>query len=169
MKVYTSRREPERGEPRRRRVGIADFAVGRDDTTLVTSGLGSCVGIAVFDAEEAVAGLAHVMLPRAPDDGDHAKYADTAVPALVRSVEEAGARRGALRAKLAGGATMFEFTSADGSIGDRNVAASRDALRSLDVPVVAEDVGGDFGRSLEFSALTGALRVRSANAGERVL
>lgn len=169
MKVYTSETQSTHRTKERIKVGIADFAVGTDETTLVTSGLGSCVGVAVFDAQQSVGGLAHAMLPTADGDENDAKYVDTAVPALVRAMEEEGAVPGNLRAKLAGGATMFEFTSAEGSIGDRNVTAVRDALDSLGIPLVAEDVGGDYGRSLRFSVRTADLHVRSANAGENTL
>lgn len=169
MKVYTSEREPTHQPPERVKVGIADFAVGADETMLVTSGLGSCVGIAVFDAHRSVGGLAHAMLPYADGDDDEAKYVDTVVPALVEEMKREGAAPDNLRAKLAGGATMFEFTSADGSIGDRNVLAVREMLDALDIPLVAEDVGGDHGRSLRFSVGTFDLRVRSANTGESVL
>ncbi|MFC6825922.1 chemotaxis protein CheD [Halopelagius fulvigenes] len=169
MKVYTSETQSTHRTKERIKVGIADFAVGIDDTTLVTSGLGSCVGIAVFDARQSVGGLAHAMLPTANDDENDAKYVDTAVPALVEEMESEGAVPGDLRAKLAGGATMFDFTSAEESIGDRNVNAARDTLDSLDIPLVAEDVGGGHGRSLRFSVRTADLRIRSANAGESTI
>ncbi|RDI70769.1 chemotaxis protein CheD [Halopelagius longus] len=169
MKVYTSETQSTHRTKERIKVGIADFAVGTGETTLVTSGLGSCVGIAVFDAQQSVGGLAHAMLPTADGDENDAKYVDTAVPALVGAMEKEGAVPGNLRAKLAGGATMFEFTSAEESIGDRNVVAARDTLDSLDIPLVAEDVGGDYGRSLQFSVRSADLRVRSANAGVSTL
>ncbi|MDS0298525.1 chemotaxis protein CheD [Halogeometricum sp. S1BR25-6] len=172
MKVYTSTTTTApaaQAERERTKVGIADYAVASDDATLTTSGLGSCVGIAVYDPESAVAGLAHAMLPSADGSDTEAKYVDTVVPALVRAMVEAGAEPRRMWAKLAGGSTMFEFSSADGSIGDRNVAAAREALACQGIRVVAEDVGGDHGRSLELAASTGAFRVRSAHVGETTL
>jgi chemotaxis protein CheD len=84
-------------------------------------------------------------------------------------MEAAGASSRRLRAKLAGGSTMFEFDSTDRSVGDRNVAAAHETLAELDIPLDAEDVGGDHGRSLELEGATGALHVRSASIGEHTL
>lgn len=169
MKVYTSTTTTTRPEPERTKVGIADYAVASGDATLTTSGLGSCVGIALHDRESGIAGLAHAMLPYADGDATEAKYADTVVPALVRAMVEEGADPNRMQAKLAGGSTMFEFSSADGSIGDRNVAAAKEALARQSIRVVAEDVGGNHGRSLELAASTGEFRVRSAHVGETTL
>jgi chemotaxis protein CheD len=168
MEVYRSG-PPARRTTDRIKVGIADFAVGDDESHLSTSGLGSCVGIALHDDRAGVVGLAHAMLPDGEGKDDEAKYVDTAVRSLVTEMEREGATRRQLRAKLAGGSTMFEFDSADESVGDRNVAAAQSVLAELDIPVVAEDVGGDHGRSLELDGATGALHVRSASTGEHTL
>lgn len=169
MKVYTSNATATPTERERTKVGIADYAVATGDSTLTTSGLGSCVGIALHDREAEIAGLAHAMLPYANGDATEAKYADTVVPALLQAMVDRGANPRRIRAKLAGGSTMFEFSSADGSIGDRNVAAAKEALAREGIRVVAEDVGGDHGRSLELLASSGAFRVRSAHVGETTL
>lgn len=166
MKVYTGDTTSESDAETREKVGIAEYAVASGGATLTTSGLGSCVGIALYDPESGVAGLAHAMLPHADGNADEAKYADAAVPALLREMRETGANPGRVHAKLAGGSTMFEFSSADGSIGDRNVAAARQALADERIDVVAEDVGGERGRSLELDAASGDLFVRSAHTDE---
>jgi chemotaxis protein CheD len=168
MEIYRSE-PPARRTTDRIKVGIADLAVGDDGSRLSTSGLGSCVGIALHDADAGVVGLAHAMLPDGEGKDDEAKYVDTAVHALVAAMEREGAASRRLRAKLAGGSTMFEFGSTDRSIGDRNVTAARATLAELDIPVDAEDVGGDHGRSLELDGATGALHVRSASVGEHTL
>jgi chemotaxis protein CheD len=191
MKVYRSDEPPIRGG--RVKVGLAELDVRSDGTTLVTSGLGSCVGIALYDPEAGVLGLAHAMLPSvenapsddcperertqsvataSPDGGrcrDSAKYVDTAVPALLEAMEGAGARRRRIRGKLAGGSTMFEFDAQEESIGTRNVAAARRTLARLGIELVAEDVGGSHGRSLELHGPDGELHVRSANQGQSVI
>jgi chemotaxis protein CheD len=190
MKVYRS--DDESIREGRVKVGIAELAARPDGATLVTSGLGSCVGIALFEPRGGVLGLAHSMLPVAaegperdctgPDDPEaipattdggrceeSAKYVDTAVPALVDRMRDNGARADRIRAKLAGGSTMFEFNSADQSIGARNVAAARQTLDRLGIDLVAEDVGGEHGRSLELRGADGELAIRSANQGRRVI
>lgn len=158
----------ERGE--RVRVGIAECAVGGPDTTLVTAGLGSCVGVAVHDPDAALGGLAHVMLPAAAEGtgGPEAKYADTGVDALLDALLDRGADAGALRAKLAGGSDMLDLGDADGGVGDRNVAATRAALDAREVPVVATDVGGGSGRTLVFHPASGCLDVRRDGGVDRL-
>lgn len=147
MRVYQS--ELDRPANDRIRVGIADLAVGTDGSVLHSSGFGSCVGVALVDSSTGVSGLAHVMLPESDGVGKPAKFADTAVPALVDAMVERGARRDRIRAKVAGGSEMFQFANEGGSIGVRNVEAIRTALENLDIPLAAEDVGGTHGRSLE--------------------
>ena len=166
MRVYSS--DP--GGPRatRIKVGIADYAVTVADAELVTSGLGSCTAVAVYDAPNGVAGLAHAMLPRAegdPGSDSEAKFVDTATAALLRDVRAVGGSLDSARAKLVGGSEMFEFSS--GSIGPRNVEAAERALADGGVRVVASDVGGDYGRSVRLRGSAGELVVRSAERGER--
>ncbi|GAB3318232.1 chemotaxis protein CheD [Haloplanus salinarum] len=160
MKTYG--READSGKTRRR-VGIADFAVTGDGAVLTTSGLGSCLGVGLFDESAGVAGLAHTMLPTAPGDADEvAKFADTGIAAVVDEMRREGSSVDDITAKLAGGSAMFEFDSQEQSIGERNVAVGRATLERLGIPVVAADVGGDSGRSLRFRGDTGVLVVKSA-------
>lgn len=148
-----------------RRVGIADYAVTADGALLTTSGLGSCLGVGLYDERAGVAGLAHVMLPTAPEDPpNEAKFADTGVDAVFDAMCREGATPEGTTAKLAGASAMFDFDSQDEPIGERNVAAARATLDALGVPIVAEDVGGDSGRSLRFDGGTGSLVVKSAGA-----
>lgn len=147
MRVYQS--APERPTNDRIRVGIADLAAGTAGSVLHSSGFGSCVGVALFDESTGVSGLAHVMLPESDGVGKPAKFADTAIPALVDAMDALGARRHRIHAKVAGGSEMFQFANEGGSIGVRNVEAIHAALDDLAIPLVGEDVGGTHGRSLE--------------------
>ena len=169
MQVYTT--DTPTSTSGRIKVGIAEFAVDSDGNTLTTSGLGSCLGIALYDPVSSVSGLAHAMLPKSDGSEKPAKYADTSIESLLEEMNAAGADTDGVVAKLAGGSTMFDFTSANGgtSIGERNVAAARETLDQLDIEIVAADVGGEHGRSLEFDSSSGDLRVRSANAGDQTL
>ena len=157
----------------RSRVGIAECAVATDDTVLTTSGLGSCLGVALYDERAGVAGLAHVMLPRAEaadaEAETAAKFADTGVERLLADMEAHGADAGRVTAKLAGASKMFSFSFNEEGIGERNVEATRAVLAAHDVPVVAEDVGGDSGRSLQLRAATGELVIEHANARREIL
>lgn len=164
--------EPEpvsRTPSRRTRVGIADFAVTTAPGVLTTSGLGSCLGIVLYDSA-GVAGLLHAMLPEAtPEYTSPAKFVDTGIETMLGEMREAGATRETVSAKIVGGSTMLDLTASGGSIGDRNIDATRAVLAVRDVPIVAEDVGGEYGRSIRFDADTADLRVKTAYQGERTI
>jgi len=153
--------------PGRVRVGVAELAVATGDTRLTTSGLGSCVGVAVADPPAEIAGLAHVMLPE-PTSGNEAKPAKSmarGVEGLLGAVEDAGGHPDRLEAKIAGGSQMLDFSGVSEGVGERNVESAREALSDRGVPVVAEDVGGGHGRSLEVVPETWTLTVTSAHEG----
>lgn len=153
------------------KVGMADLNVAEGGATLKTTGLGSCVGLTLFDPKQLVAGMAHIMLPSSDIAREGqlniAKYADTAIPELLKQLLRLGADRRRLVAKLAGGAQMFAFSGAGDSlrIGPRNVESTKLALESLDIPVVAEDTGGNYGRTIEFDSRSGVLFIRSVQYG----
>lgn len=155
------------GRPFRKKVGVAEYAVGSGEVRLTTTGLGSCLGIALFDPEANVAGLAHVMLPEpdGDDDDDAAKFVTTGIACMLTELVAVGAEKSRVEAKLAGGSSMLEFASVDQPIGDRNVEAARRTLGEHGITVVGEDVGGGHGRSLELHAETGRLIVTSAHEG----
>lgn len=130
--------------------------------------LGSCVGIILTHAKSGVYGLAHIMLPeRLRNDPATGKYADTAIPELLKKMEARGARRGELRALLVGGANMFEFSGRNGAslIGEKNVEAVRKVLEELDIPVVFEETGGNSGRTVLYHAHSGNGSGESSEAG----
>jgi chemotaxis protein CheD len=155
------------------RVKVADCRVGRDEQTLTTIGLGSCVGIALYDPATRVGGLAHVMLPSetmARDRSNPAKFPGSAVAMLLAEMTRLGADSRRVRAKLVGGASMFSnLVSSSGNIGERNVQSSRQVLAQLGVPIIAEDTGSDYGRSVVFHLSDGRVEVRSLKKGQRVL
>jgi len=169
MKVYDSAPagQADASEPERTKVGIAEYEVTSGGDVLTTSGLGSCVGVALYDRTTGTAGLVHVMLPDAgePDDNP-AKFADTGIELLLEELEAAGADRRDVVAKIAGGSDMLDFSNDGSGIGERNVERVRDTLDAHDIPLAGEDVGGDYGRSLRFEPGTGDLTVKSADRDE---
>lgn len=158
------------GGPDRIKVGVAELAVATAGETLTTSGLGSCVAVALHDERAGVRGLLHAMLPAAADGSPGrapvAKYVDTGIADLLDSLSAAGATPASVDARLVGGAKLIDVT--DGSVGRRNVEAAQAVLRNRSIPVVASDVGGETGRTVRFEA-EGRLRVRAADGFERVL
>lgn len=154
-------------------VRVADAAVAQGDRQLVTLGLGSCVAIVLHHAGARAGGLAHILLPDeslARDTANRAKFATTAVPLLVEQLAAHGDLRG-LTARLVGGARMFAQLLPQGGInmGERNVHAARAALGAAGIPIVAEDTGGEHGRSVYFHVGTGRVTIRSVRAGTREL
>jgi len=173
MKVYDGSQTESAQEttPERLKVGIAEYEVTTDPAVLTTSGLGSCIGVALYDEPTGAAGLVHVMLPTAKDveGGNRAKFADTGVAELVEALEDAGASTATMEAKVAGGSDMLDFSENGSSIGSRNLEQVRATLSEYDIPIVGEDVGGDHGRSLRLEADSGDLVVKSANTDSVVL
>jgi chemotaxis protein CheD len=149
-------------------VRIGEIRVARDASLLFTVGLGSCVAVALYDPASRIGGLAHPMLPQ-PGNGRQAtsigRYVNSAVPELINSMVAAGAARERLRARLAGGASMFrDVLDGDGlRLGRRNVEAAHDALSLAGLAVDAEDVLGTHGRSVFLRTNTGELLVTSVN------
>jgi len=155
----------------RLKVGLSEAAVADDGEVLVTSGLGSCLGVALRDPDSGVGGLLHAMLPIADGrPGVPEKFVVDGVDATIDAMAEAGAAPGAVRAKIAGAAEMIEFNAGggDGSVGERNVAAAEAILSKRGVSVDGADTGGDRGRSLRFDTATGALHVSYAG-GETIV
>jgi chemotaxis protein CheD len=153
------------------KVGIAQMDVVKVPNTIRTSGLGSCVGVVIYDDSKKIAGLVHVMLPDSSlgrtQSINVAKFADTGVSALAELLKREGAQSFNLKAKIAGGAQMFQFTSDKDSmrIGPRNVEAVKEQLKKMNIPIVAEDTGGNSGRTIEFNPETCKLNIRTVNQG----
>lgn len=153
---------------------IGEAKVAGPGSVLFTIGLGSCVAIALWDAEARVGGLAHVMLPD-PSNGRRrtppGRFASSAVPVLIDLMRESGAQVEHIRARLAGGASMFESLLGDRGqrLGTRNVNAARAALRGVGITVDSEDVGGAHGRSVFLSTADGRLVVSSVTHADVVL
>ncbi|MGH4141122.1 chemotaxis protein CheD [Clostridium sp.] len=152
------------------KVGIADLNVTFAPNRLITVGLGSCVGIAIFDKGLGIGGLAHIMLPDSLQFNkitNEMKFADLAIPILVENMIKKGAKLKNMRAKIAGGASMFNFPdkSIVMDIGNRNGIAVKNALKILSIPILSEDIGGNKGRTLIFDTTNGLLSIRTVGMG----
>lgn len=152
------------------KVGMADLSHTRHPGVLVTLGLGSCVGIALYDNRNKIIGLAHIMLPwsfQAKNNSNEAKFADTGIKLLLSRMLADGACLKYISAKLAGGAQMFSFSGASEMmrVGQRNVEAAKEVLNSLNIPVISEDTGGNHGRTIEFYSDDGRLMIKTIGFG----
>lgn len=157
------------------KVGMADLKTCVSPNGVTTLGLGSCVGIAIRDPGSKVGGLAHIMLPDSTSiRNSHlniAKFADTGIEELVKQMEKLGAKRSSMVAKIAGGATMFSFQGRNDmmQIGERNVQASKSKLQQLNIPILAEDTGANYGRTVTFFPESGEFHIKAVGKPEEII
>ncbi|GAB2490426.1 chemoreceptor glutamine deamidase CheD [Alkalibacterium psychrotolerans] len=155
------------------KVGISDYKIAAAPNQLVTIGLGSCVGIALYAPKAKVGALSHIMLPDSTafkDKSNWPKFADLALPKIIKELKEQ-TNEDQLLVKIAGGASMFSFSEASSvlQIGQRNVDSVKRILADLNLTILSEDVGGKMGRSMFVNLETFEVRVRLVNREEIVL
>jgi chemotaxis protein CheD len=147
------------------RIGMAEFAVAHAPTKITTLGLGSCIGLSIYDPIIKVGGMIHIMLPSkliATGSDNPAKFADTGVPLLLKEIERLGALKSRLLVKIVGGAEMFKMDGQDDRvrIGARNIQAVETVCEQLGLVIVASSVGGDIGKSITLDLESGLVYVR---------
>ncbi len=158
------------------KVKIADLAVLKGYGALITIGLGSCVGIALYDKKARVAGLAHILLAdssqfthKKKNDINPAKFADTAIPTLINLMELQGAEKRRIEAKIAGGSQLFSLNSNIVRVGVKNVEMVKRKLKELSISLTGEDVGGNYGRTMKIDVETGKVSIYTVGRDEKVL
>lgn len=156
------------------KVGMADLNVCLAPDKLITLGLGSCIGICLYDSEKKIAGMAHIMLPSSEQvraNTNKAKFADTAIDILIEKMKEKGLKDiSNIECKIAGGAQMFNFDFANTlNIGKRNADAVREKIKSLGIKIKVDETGGNFGRTIELDAETGILNIKTIGHGVKEL
>lgn len=156
------------------KVGMADMAVCCGEDAVTTLGLGSCVGIAIRDPATGIGGLVHIMLPDSTEirnNENRPKFADTGIEDLVNAIVKKGGSRSRLVAKIAGGAQMFALGGKSDMIrvGERNAIASKKKLGEMKIPLLAEDTGKTYGRTVIFYPKTGDFVIRSVGMPEKVI
>ena len=156
------------------KVGMADLNIAKVPNKLTTLGLGSCVGVVLYDKKIKLGGLAHIMLPSSLEikkNENKAKFADTAIDELIEIMIKNGAKKTNLIAKITGGSQMFTFNSNNNilKIGDRNVLATKEKLKSINIKLVSEDTGGNFGRTIVLDPVDGSLFIRTIGHGEKTI
>ena len=154
------------------KVGMADYKVGRAPDTLISYGLGSCIGISLYDPQTKIGGLLHIMLPDSNQpraNENRAKFADTGIPDMLNELIRMGAAKSRLVANLAGGSQMFAFANASDimRVGLRNASASKEILKKLSIPIVGEDTGGNYGRTVQIDLSTGVYKVKTIDKGDK--
>lgn len=156
------------------KVGMADLNICSSPDAITTLGLGSCVGIVLYDPILKIAGLAHIMLPDSTQirsNENVAKFADTGIETLLKQLIQKGAQRSRMIAKIAGGAQMFAFSAENAmlSIGKKNVIATKKKLSELGIRIIAEDTGDSYGRTIEFYPETGQLLIKAVGKEQKII
>ena len=156
------------------KVGIADMKAVFSPNKLITVGLGSCVGIALFDKVNMIGGLVHIMLPDSTqflNVNNPIKFANLGIPNLIDEMGKMGAKKQNMKAKIAGGASMFNFPdkSVTMDIGNRNIISVKNTLTNLNIPIAAEDVGGNKGRTMIFDTQDGLVVIKTVGLGIKEL
>ncbi len=155
-------------------VGIAELKVAGQPARLITMGLGSCVGLTLYDPLTKIGGLLHIMLPDSSlfsEVTKPAKFADLGIPLLLKEIKRQGGRVNNLQAKLAGGAQMFSGANDKFmlNIGERNIDSTRFILRRLGIRVLAEEVGGGRGRTMILDTASGRVYIRAVGMQIKVI
>ncbi|MCD5405059.1 MAG: chemotaxis protein CheD [Desulfotomaculum sp.] len=155
-------------------VGIADYKTLNAPNKIITLGLGSCVGLTLYDPNLKVGGLLHIMLPdskRFNKVDKPAKFTDTGVPLMFKELCRKGAKASRLQAKIAGGAQMFSGRDKNFSmnIGEQNVNAVKQALKKLGIKLLADETGGNHGRTMILDLNTGAVTIRMVGSPLKVI
>ena len=156
-------------------VGISEYKIVKEPQKIMTIGLGSCCGVIIYDEINKIAGLVHILLSSSQNEKNlvnKAKYADTGIIALYEDMKKLGANSRFMKAKLAGGAHMFNFNNSSNSIftiGEKNVKSCKATLAKLNIPVVSEDTLGSCGRTIVFDTTTNKLHVKSVGKGEKLI
>lgn len=156
------------------KVGMADLKTCVSPDSVTTLGLGSCIGVAIRDPITKIGGLAHIMLPDSKaiqNNSNIAKFADTGVAELVNQMEKLGAVRKRMVAKIAGGATLFAFQAKGdlGQVGARNAEAVKKKLNELNIPLLAEDTGENYGRTVTFFPETGDYLIKAVGKADKTI
>lgn len=158
-------------------VDMGKYIVSKSPDVLVSLGLGSCVGVVIFDAPNKIGGLAHVMLPSVPDDKRNAgdefnldKFADIAIPKMLDEIKKKGGKSENFKAKMAGGAHMFKSLELSESmdIGKRNAEIIHKLLSNEKIPILSEETGGSVGRTVHFNLDSGIYNIKTKDGNKDI-
>ncbi len=156
------------------KVGMADLNIAKSPDSLTTLGLGSCIGLTLYDPVAKIGGLVHYMLPdstKLKNNSNIAKFGDTGIRELYKKMIEEGASPTRMVAKIAGGAKMFEVSglSSVGNVGERNAEEAKIILKELKVRLVAEDTGLNYGRTVVLNCENGEYLIKSVGKPQKVI
>ena len=153
-------------------VRMGDMQIASAPKRLVTWALGSCLGITLYNSARKLGAMAHPMLPdidKARMKSNPHRYVNSVIRKMVEDLEKLGITKNNLTAKLFGGAHMFSFITADSilNVGEKNIAMAKAVFEESAVKIVAEEVGGTFGRTIELNLENGKVLVDTISWGRK--
>lgn len=156
------------------KVGMADLNIAKAPDSLTTLGLGSCIGLTLYDPVSKVGGLVHYMLPdstKLKNNSNIAKFGDTGIRELYNKMIANGASPSRMVAKIAGGAKMFEVSGLSnvGNVGERNAEEAKIMLKELKIRLIAEDTGLNYGRTVVLDCENGNYIIKAVGKPEKVI
>ena len=156
------------------KVGMADLNIAKAPDSLTTLGLGSCIGLTLYDPVTKVGGLVHYMLPdstKLKNNSNIAKFGDTGIRELYNKMIANGASPSRMVAKIAGGAKMFEVSGLSnvGNVGERNAEEAKIMLKELKIRLIAEDTGLNYGRTVVLDCENGNYIIKAVGKPEKVI
>jgi chemotaxis protein CheD len=155
-------------------VGLGEMRISRDpNDVLIAFGLGSCLGIGMYDPVAKLGGMIHVVLPeqKSGNDANLAKFVDSGIPLLLANVIAIGGVQSRLIVRMGGGANMLTSPGLSGifDIGSRNIAKAHQVFKELNIKLLKEEVGGQVGRTVRLYISDGRMTVRMMGSQERDL
>lgn len=132
-----------------------------EEAYIVTTVLGSCVSVCLWDTVKKMGGINHYMLPFWNGEGlASPKYGTIAIPKMIEKMIELGSFKRNLQAKIFGGGEVFGKSNAAMNIGARNILIAQDVLERERIPIMSSDVGGKTGRKIVYDLYTGSVLVK---------
>jgi chemotaxis protein CheD len=153
-------------------VEMAQLILAEAPARLVTRGLGSCLGITIYDPIKKIGGMVHAMLPdieKAKIQTNSARFVNSAVKTMVKEMEKKGCSKPRMVAKVFGGAHMFSFIISDGAlnVGQKNVEMAESVLNEMNIKIAVLETGGTFGRTIELDLNDGKVLIKTVSWGEK--
>lgn len=153
-------------------VNMAEMKIVQAPGKIVTRGLGSCLGITLYDPFKKIGAMAHAMLPdieKAKVKSNPARFVNSAIKKMTEELEKQGSLRGHIVAKIFGGAHMFNFINPSSilNVGQKNIEMAQGILRDFSIKLAADETGGTFGRTIELNLQDGKVRVKTISWGEK--
>ncbi|MDR3535671.1 MAG: chemotaxis protein CheD [Acetobacteraceae bacterium] len=133
--------------------------------TVISTILGSCVAVCLWDRALRVGGMNHYLLAHDTRRANNTRFGDVAVERLVEGMLRLGCRPDTMRAKVFGGAAVLQFGANGDTVGSQNVRLALQLMHTRGIPVIARRTGGRFGLMIRLHTDTGDVLVRRLSAG----